>query len=72
MIKELEGNLKRHHIKPTAMRLLVLEYLMEKETAISLTDLYETFVKSDRTTLYRTLKTFEKNDNEERNPCKPS
>lgn len=61
MIKELEGNLKRHHIKPTAMRLLVLEYLMEKETAISLTDLYETFVKSDRTTLYRTLKAFKKN-----------
>lgn len=60
-IKELEENLLRHKIKPTAMRLLVLEYLLDRETAVSLTDLYRDFVKSDRTTIYRTLKAFEDN-----------
>ncbi len=61
MIKELEENLTTHQIKPTAMRLLVLEYLLGREAAVSLTDLYEDFEKSDRTTLYRTLKAFEDN-----------
>jgi Fur family ferric uptake transcriptional regulator len=61
MIKELKQSLKSHKIKPTAMRLLVLEYLLDREAAVSLTDLYEAFEKSDRTTLYRTLKVFEEN-----------
>ncbi len=61
IIKELEENLKAHHIKPTAMRLLVLEYLLVRESAVSLTDLYKDFEKSDRTTIYRTLKIFEDN-----------
>jgi Fur family ferric uptake transcriptional regulator len=61
MIRALEENLKSHSIKPTAMRLLVLEYLLEREAAVSLTDIYEAFEKSDRTTLYRTLKVFEEN-----------
>jgi len=60
-IKEFEENLLQHKIKPTAMRLLVLEYLLERESAVSLTDLYNDFVKSDRTTIYRTLKVFEDN-----------
>ncbi len=59
MIKELEENLKAHHIKPTAMRLLVFEYLIGKEAAVGLTDLYQDFEKSDRTTIYRTLRAFE-------------
>ena len=59
MIKELEKNLKSHNIKPTAMRLLVLEFLLGREAAIGLTELYKAFEKSDRTTLYRTLKVFE-------------
>lgn len=61
MIRALEENLKSHEIKPTAMRLLVLEYLLERDAAVSLTDIYEAFEKSDRTTLYRTLKVFEEN-----------
>ncbi|SMG13971.1 Fur family transcriptional regulator, ferric uptake regulator [Marivirga sericea] len=61
VIKELEENLLQHKIKPTAMRLLVLEYLLDHEIAVSLTDLYRDFVKSDRTTIYRTLKAFEDN-----------
>ncbi|GGF44611.1 transcriptional repressor [Echinicola marina] len=60
-IKELEANLVMHKIKPTAMRLLVLEYLLDREAAVGLTELYRAFEKSDRTTLYRTLKVFEEN-----------
>jgi Fur family transcriptional regulator, ferric uptake regulator len=37
---------------------LVLQFLLNKKVAISLTDLENYFIKSDRTTLYRTLKTF--------------
>ncbi|WP_372746697.1 Fur family transcriptional regulator [Lutibacter sp.] len=55
---ELEQILKKNNVKPTAMRLLVLQFLLNKKSAISLTDVEDYFVKSDRTTLYRTLKTF--------------
>jgi Fur family transcriptional regulator, ferric uptake regulator len=54
----LEAILKKNNVKPTAMRLLVLQFLLNKKVAISLTDLENYFIKSDRTTLYRTLKTF--------------
>lgn len=46
-------------IAPTAMRILVLEYLQQQHTAVSLQDLERDFQHSDRTTIYRTLKTFE-------------
>jgi len=59
MNKELEAILARRQIKPTAMRLLVLEFLTSQTAAISLPDLEQEFQYSDRTTLYRTLKTFE-------------
>ena len=59
MIKDLEKHLTNHNINPTAMRLLVLEYLLDRESAVSLTELYKDFEKSDRTTIYRTLKVFE-------------
>ncbi|NBC03475.1 MAG: transcriptional repressor [Bacteroidetes bacterium] len=51
--------LEKRSIKPTAMRLLVLEYLVQKDEAVNLSDVEQHFSKSDRTTLYRTLKTFE-------------
>ena len=41
------------------MRLLVLEYLLNQSSAVSLQDLENDFQYSDRITLYRTLKTFE-------------
>lgn len=41
------------------MRLLVLEYLTQQNTAVSLSALEDYFTRSDRTTLYRSLKTFE-------------
>lgn len=59
MVKALEQKLLKHKIKPTAMRLLVLDYLSNLSAAISLSALYEEFHRSDRITLYRTLKAFE-------------
>ena len=53
--------LNSRHIKPTAMRELVLKVLSEQNTALSLADLEKKFEKADRATLYRTLKTFEEN-----------
>lgn len=57
--QQLENILITKQINPTAMRLLVLEFLMKKPVANSLSDLENEFNYSDRTTLYRTLKTFE-------------
>ena len=47
-------------IKPTSNRILVLRFLSKSKSAISLSKLEGLFDKADRTTLYRTLKTFEK------------
>lgn len=55
-----EQKLVARNVQPTAMRILVMRYLMEQITAVSLTDIEEGFAQSDRVTLYRTLKTFEK------------
>ena len=46
-------------VRPTAMRLLVFKYLATSKVAKTLTDIENAFAKADRTTLYRTLKTFE-------------
>ena len=59
---DLEKTLEKHNVKPTAMRLLVLQFLLTENAAMSLTDLENYFDKSDRTTLYRTLKTFVKSE----------
>lgn len=54
----LEKILQNNKVKPTAMRLLVLQYLLNKKVAASLTNIEDHFDNSERTTLYRTLKTF--------------
>ncbi len=59
MIKDLENILKERNIRPTAMRLLVLEELQKQPAAMSLQDMEGAFEKADRITLFRTLKTFE-------------
>ena len=56
---EIEKTLENKGVRPTAMRILIYRYLAEKEVAIALTDMENAFSKADRTTLYRTLKTFE-------------
>ena len=60
-MKELEEKLSEHHIAPTAMRLLVLELLLRQTAAQSLTDLELKMERTDRVTLYRTIRTFEEN-----------
>src|SRR6476469_5124352 len=59
MSKELENILIANEITPTPMRVMVLEYILKQPAAISLADLENEFQHAERTTLYRTLKTFE-------------
>ncbi|MFV8281091.1 Fur family transcriptional regulator [Christiangramia marina] len=58
-MKEIEKRLDNNGVRPTAMRILIYKYMAEKEVAVGLTDIENAFAKADRTTLYRTLKTFE-------------
>lgn len=59
MNEALEAILAAKQINPTAMRLLVLDYLLQQSSAVSLQQLEDGFQHADRITLYRTLKTFE-------------
>ena len=59
MFTELEDKLTGKQISPTAMRLRVLEYLLEQDKALSLADVEKGLQHTDRVTVYRTLKTFE-------------
>lgn len=54
----LERIMETNKVRPTAMRLLVLQFLLNKKVAVSLTNIEAYFDNVDRTTLYRTLKTF--------------
>ncbi|MDX1328766.1 MAG: transcriptional repressor [Arenibacter sp.] len=58
-MKESERQLKEFGIRPTAMRILVHQFMSGQTSAVSLSAVEDNFEKSDRTTLYRTLKTFE-------------
>lgn len=58
-MKKVEKILHNKNVRPTAMRLLVYRTLTENQSAISLTDLENHLQTADRTTLYRTIKTFE-------------
>lgn len=58
-MSEIERILNHKNIRPTAMRILVYNILSSADAAISLTDLENDFEAADRTTLYRTMKTFE-------------
>ncbi|KAB7529115.1 transcriptional repressor [Flagellimonas olearia] len=58
-MKEIESILENKLVRPTAMRMLVYQYFMGQDAAVSLTHVENAFEKADRTTLYRTLKVFE-------------
>ena len=58
-MKSNDNKLLNKNVKPTAMRELVLDALLEQNVAISLSDLEKKFNRVDKVTLYRTLKTFE-------------
>lgn len=59
MSRNLEQLLEAKNINPTAMRLLVLDFLLKQPAAISLTYLERVMQPADRITIYRTLKTFQ-------------
>ena len=61
MKENIDNQLQFRNIKPTAMRELVLKVLTEQKSAISLHELEQIFENAVKTTLYRTLKTFEEN-----------
>ncbi len=61
MKKSIDKSLKIKKVKPTAMRQLVLDILSKQNHAIGLPELEFQFEQADRSTLYRTLKTFVKN-----------
>ena len=56
---EIEKKLEDNGVRPTAMRILIYKFMAQKEVAFALTDIENAFDKAERTTLYRTLKTFE-------------
>lgn len=56
----LEPILIHKNIQPTAMRLLVLGCLKAQNSAMSLTQIELNMAPADRITIYRTLKTFQK------------
>lgn len=55
---EIENRLYSKGVRPTAMRILIYKLLAQKDSAMSLTAIEDALEKADRTTLYRTLKTF--------------
>jgi Fur family transcriptional regulator, ferric uptake regulator len=59
MREDIEKELNKKNTKPTAMRLLVYDFLSSVSHALSLTEIESHFYKADRITIYRTLKTFE-------------
>ena len=58
---QVEQKLVAKKITPTAIRILVLEVLLQQNSAISLTAIEKSLETADRTSIYRTLKTFEQN-----------
>lgn len=59
MKKDIEKKLLNKNTKPTSMRILVYDFLSSQEVALSLSEIENHFENADRTTIYRTLKTFE-------------
>lgn len=56
---EIEKKLKHRNIKPTAMRELVYEILAKSKKALSLYEIEQQFDNVERSTIFRTLKTFQ-------------
>ena len=61
MNRDIDLRLEQKAIKPTAMRRLVLSILMENRKALSLYDIEKHFDNVERSTIFRTLKTFQDN-----------
>ena len=61
-METIEQVLESKNIRVTAMRLLIYKFLAENHVAVTLSDVENAFEKADRTTLYRTVKTFVERD----------
>ena len=61
-MQTIEKLLESKGVRITAMRLLISKFLAGKKVAVTLSDIENAFAKADRTTLYRTLKTFEEKE----------
>ncbi|MGC4128823.1 MAG: transcriptional repressor [Bergeyella sp.] len=57
---QIENILSQKKIPATSMRILVLNEFLKTDKAVSLSELEEHLEHCDRSTIYRTLKTFEK------------
>ena len=62
MRKEIEKILLHKNIKPTSMRQLVYEILLKYQKAMSLYEIEQQFDNVERSTIFRTLKTFQDNN----------
>ncbi|WP_416441712.1 Fur family transcriptional regulator [Leeuwenhoekiella sp. A16] len=60
-MSDIEKLLSSHKVRPTAMRILIYRFMDKMERAVTLTEIVNAFVKADRATLSRTIKTFETN-----------
>ncbi|MCT4672223.1 MAG: Fur family transcriptional regulator [Prolixibacteraceae bacterium] len=60
--QELTSFLEDHNVRPTSVRLMVLDCFWRKSEALSLTDLEVIFEDTDRSTLFRTIKLFLQKD----------
>lgn len=60
-MSEIEKLLEEKKVRPTTMRILIYKFMSQKKNAVALSDIEIAFTKAERTTLYRTLKTFEEN-----------
>lgn len=59
MKENIENKLIDKNTQPTSMRILVYDFLSNQKSALSLSEVENYFENADRTTIYRTLKTFE-------------
>jgi Fur family ferric uptake transcriptional regulator len=59
MSNEIDKKLLQKNIKPTAMRELVYEVLDKNKKALSLYEIEQQFDNVERSTIFRTLKTFQ-------------
>ncbi|WP_107038684.1 Fur family transcriptional regulator [Brumimicrobium mesophilum] len=60
-MKSPEEILELKNVKCTSIRIVVLQHLLSQEKAVSLKDIEAELTYTDRSSIFRTLKTFEKN-----------
>jgi len=58
-MKDIEQKLTNKNTNPTSMRILVYDFLEQQKSAFSLSEIENHLDTADRTTIYRTLKTFQ-------------